>query len=225
MGFCFINFFQICCGMIFNMPDLLSGFIDLVSSVPPIWRNLLAGLFIMLETSIFIGLVIPGDSVVLVASTGVTDLGDFFFLLMAVLIGSVIGESIGFGVGRFFGPRLRTSRLGMKIGKANWEAADRLVMKRGGWAVFISRFLPVLHSVVPAVAGMTKMPYRVFIIWTFAACTIWASLYVDVGYLARTSYEQLEGNLKLASLVGIGILVVFLLFVALSKKMISRITK
>lgn len=225
MGFCFINFFQICCGMIFNMTDLLSGFIDLVSSVPPIWRNLLAGLFIMLETSIFIGLVIPGDTVVLVASTGVTDLGDFFFLLMAVLIGSVIGESIGFGVGRFFGPRLRTSRLGMKIGKANWEAADRLVMKRGGWAVFISRFLPVLHSVVPAVAGMTKMPYRVFIIWTFAACTIWASLYVGVGYLARTSYEQLEGNLKLASLVGIGILVVFLLFVALSKKMISRITK
>lgn len=207
------------------MTDLLSGFIDLVSSVPPIWRNLLAGLFIMLETSIFIGLVIPGDTVVLVASTGVTDLGDFFFLLMAVLIGSVIGESIGFGVGRFFGPRLRTSRLGMKIGKANWEAADRLVMKRGGWAVFISRFLPVLHSVVPAVAGMTKMPYRVFIIWTFAACTIWASLYVGVGYLARTSYEQLEGNLKLASLVGIGILVVFLLFVALSKKMISRITK
>lgn len=207
------------------MTDLLSGFIDLVSSVPPIWRNLLAGLFIMLETSIFIGLVIPGDTVVLVASTGVTDPGDFFFLLMAVLIGSVIGESIGFGVGRFFGPRLRTSRLGMKIGKANWEAADRLVMKRGGWAVFISRFLPVLHSVVPAVAGMTKMPYRVFIIWTFAACTIWASLYVGVGYLARTSYEQLEGNLKLASLVGIGILVVFLLFVALSKKMISRITK
>ena len=207
------------------MTDLLSGFIDLVSSVPPIWRNLLAGLFIMLETSIFIGLVIPGDTVILVASTGVTDLGDFFVLLLAVLVGSVIDESIGFGVGRFFGPRLRTSRLGLKIGKESWESADQLVIKRGGWAVFISRFLPVLHSVVPAVAGMSKMPYRVFIGWTFAACTIWASLYVGVGYLARSSYEQLEGSLQLASLVGIGILVVFLIFVALSKKIIARITK
>jgi membrane protein DedA with SNARE-associated domain len=79
--------------------------------------------------------------------------------------------------------------------------------------------------VVPAVAGMTKMPYRVFIAWTFAACAIWASLYVGVGYAARTSYEQLEGNLQLASFVGIGILVVFLLFVALSKKILARLIK
>jgi hypothetical protein len=62
------------------MTDLLGGLIDLISSVPPIWRNLLAGVFIMLETSVFVGLVVPGDTVVLIASTGVTDLGDFFLL-------------------------------------------------------------------------------------------------------------------------------------------------
>jgi membrane-associated protein len=208
-----------------TMTDLLGTLIDLVSSVPPIWRNLIAGLFIMLETSVFVGLVVPGDTVVLVASTGVTDLGDAFFLLIAVLIGSLIGETIGFAVGRFFGPKLRVSRLGKKIGEENWNAADKLVSKRGGWAVFISRFLPVLHSVVPAVAGMTKMPYRVFIAWTFAACAIWASLYVGVGFLARASYEQLEENLKLASLVGIGILLLFLVFIALSKKILVRLTK
>jgi membrane protein DedA with SNARE-associated domain len=207
------------------MTDLLGGLIDLISSVPPIWRNLLAGVFIMLETSVFVGLVVPGDTVVLIASTGVTDLGDFFFLLIAVLIGSLIGESIGFAIGRFFGPKLRKSWLGKKVGEENWIAADKLVAKRGGWAVFISRFLPVLHSVVPAVAGMTKMSYRVFITWTFAACTIWASLYVGVGFAARTSYEQLEGNLKLASFVGIGILVLFLLLIALSKKILARLVK
>lgn len=207
------------------MTDLLGGLIDLISSVPPIWRNLIAGIFIMLETSIFIGLVVPGDTVVLIASTGVTDLGDFFFLLISVLIGSLIGETIGFSIGRFFGPKLRESKLGQKIGEQNWLAADKLVQRRGGWAVFISRFLPVLHSVVPAVAGMTKMSYRVFIAWTFAACTLWASLYVGVGYAARTSYEQLEGNLQLASFVGIGILLVFLLLITLSKKILAKLAK
>lgn len=207
------------------MTDLLGSLIDLISSVPPLWRNLIAGFFIMLETSVFIGLIVPGDTVVLVASTGVTNINDFFYLLIAVLIGSLIGETIGFSIGRFFGPKLRKSKLGKKIGEKNWVAADKLVAQRGGWAVFISRFLPVLHSVVPAVAGMTKMPYRVFIAWTFAACTIWASLYVGVGYLARTSYEQLEGNLQLASLVGIGILVLFLLFVAFSKKILAKLVK
>lgn len=207
------------------MTDLLGGLINLISSVPPIWRNLIAGIFIMLETSIFIGLVVPGDTVVLIASTGVTDLGDFFFLLISVLIGSLIGETIGFSIGRFFGPKLRESKLGQKIGEQNWLAADKLVQRRGGWAVFISRFLPVLHSVVPAVAGMTKMSYRVFIAWTFAACTLWASLYVGVGYAARTSYEQLEGNLQLASFVGIGILLVFLLLITLSKKILAKLAK
>lgn len=207
------------------MTELFADLIELVSSVPALWRNLLAGTFIMLETSVFIGLVVPGDTVVLLASTLVTDVTDALFLLMAVLIGSLIGESFGFAVGRFFGPKLRVSRLGRKIGEKNWEAADRLVDKRGGWAVFISRFLPVLHSVVPAVAGMTKMPYRVFIAWTFAACTIWASLYVGVGFLARASYERLEENLLLASFVGVGILIVFLGFIGLSKNILARITK
>ena len=176
----------------------------------------------MLETSIFLGLVMPGDTVVLVASTGVTDWPDFFFLLIAVLIGSLIGESIGFAVGRFFGPKLRVSKLGMRIGEKNWRAADQLVARRGGIAIFISRFLPVLHSTVPAVAGMTKMPYRIFISWTFVACAIWASLYVGVGYLARTSYDQLSGDLRVATLVGIGILLLFLVLVAISKKVLSR---
>lgn len=207
------------------MSELFADLIELVSSVPALWRNLLAGTFIMLETSVFIGLVVPGDTVVLLASTLVTNVTDALFLLMAVLIGSLIGESFGFAVGRFFGPKLRVSRLGRKIGEKNWEAADRLVDKRGGWAVFISRFLPVLHSVVPAVAGMTKMPYREFIAWTFAACTIWASLYVGVGFLARASYERLEENLLLASFVGVGILIVFLSFIGLSKNILARITK
>jgi len=202
--------------------DLFSSLIGLIESVPGWLRNLLAGLAIMLETSVFVGLIMPGDTVVLVASTGVSHWSDFFFLLMAVLIGSLIGETIGFAIGRFFGPRLRTSRLGQRIGEKNWKAADALVEKRGGIAVFISRFLPVLHSLVPAVAGMTKMPYRIFIIWTFFACAIWASLYVGVGYLARTSYERLSGDLRLATLVGIGILIVFLVVIAASKKALNR---
>lgn len=204
------------------MFDFLSSFLALIESVPAWLRNLLAGVAIMLETSIFLGLVMPGDTVVLVASTGVTDWPDFFFLLIAVLIGSLVGESIGFAVGRFFGPRLRVSKLGLRIGEKNWKAADQLVAKRGGIAIFISRFLPVLHSTVPAVAGMTKMPYRIFISWTFVACAIWASLYVGVGYLARTSYDQLSGDLRIATLVGIGILLVFLVLVAISKKVLSR---
>jgi membrane protein DedA with SNARE-associated domain len=204
------------------MTDFLQTIIDLVSSVDPFWRGVIAGFFIMLETSLFVGLVVPGDTIVLVASTGVTSWPDFFWLLAAVLIGSLIGETIGFSIGRFFGPKLRASRLGRRIGEKNWELADTLVKRRGGLAIFISRFMPVLHSVVPAVAGMTKMPYRTFIFWTFLACALWTSMYVGVGFLARASYEQLSDNLRVAVFVGIGILVVFLILISLGKKLLNK---
>jgi len=83
----------------------------------------------------------------------------------------------------------------------------------------------VLHSVVPAVAGVVGMRYRTFISYTFFACLIWASMYVGVGYLARTSFDNLSGDLRIASLVGVGILVVFLIVVAFSKKLLDRLAK
>lgn len=207
------------------MPDIITPIIQLLDTVPAWLRNLIAGLAIMLETAVFAGLIVPGDTVVLVSSTQVQDWGDFAFLLMAVLTGSLIGETIGYSIGRWFGPRLKTTRLGRRVGADNWQRAEQLVQKRGGIAVFISRFLPVLHSVVPAVAGAVGMRYRTFISYTFFACLIWASMYVGVGYLARTSFDSLSGDLRIASLVGVGILVVFLIVVAFSKKLLDRLAK
>ncbi|MEY4321569.1 MAG: hypothetical protein RL167_297, partial [Actinomycetota bacterium] len=163
------------------MNEIINWVIETVQSVDPWLRISLAGLAIMLETSLFVGLVIPGDTVVIVASTAVENLPDFGFLLGAVLLGSLIGESLGFLIGRLFGERIRFSKIGQKLGESNWQLADTFVETRGGLAVGISRFLPVLHSLVPVTAGMTRMKYRVFIRWTVAACAIWASAYVGVG--------------------------------------------
>jgi membrane protein DedA with SNARE-associated domain len=202
--------------------EILDWLLNTVQSVDPTLRNVLAGLAIMLETSLFVGLVMPGDTVVLVASTGVSDLADFFWLLGAVLLGSLIGESIGFGIGRLFGERIRRSKFGQKIGEKNWELADNFIEARGGIAVAISRFLPVLHSLVPVVAGATKMRYRVFIRWTFAACALWASLYVSVGYLAKESYEQIGGTLKFGAVAFIAIILIFVTLVHFAKKRLEK---
>jgi membrane protein DedA with SNARE-associated domain len=202
--------------------EILDWLLTTVQSVDPLTRNLLAGLAIMLETSLFVGLVIPGDTVVLVASTGVTDLSDFFVLLSCVLLGSLLGESFGFWIGRLFGERIRYSKLGNRIGEKNWKMADAFIDSRGGLAVAISRFLPVLHSLVPVVAGASKMRYRVFIRWTVGACAVWASAYVGVGYLAQASYEQIGANLKYGALVFIAIILIFMIIVHFAKKRLEK---
>ncbi|MFM6939058.1 MAG: DedA family protein [Rhodoluna sp.] len=200
------------------MNDILNWLLDTVQSVSPWLRDLLAGLAILLETSLFVGLIIPGDTVVLVASTGVTDISDFFFLLAAVLLGSLIGESLGFMLGRLFGKRIRYSKLGQRLGEKNWQLADRFVDRRGGIAVAISRFLPMLHSLVPVVAGMTKMRYRTFISWTVGACAVWASAYVGIGYLAHSAYDHIAGKLKWGGLAFVAIILVFMIVAHFGKQ-------
>jgi membrane-associated protein len=200
------------------MNEILDWLLATIQSVDPTLRNLLAGLAILLETSLFVGLIVPGDTVVLVASTGVSDLPDFFFLLGAVLLGSLLGETFGFWIGRLFGERIRASKLGQRIGEKNWELADAFVEKRGGIAVAISRFLPVLHSLVPVTAGMSRMRYREFIFWTIGACSVWASAYVGVGYLARSTYEQIAGNLKWGGFAFIAIIIIFMIIVHFGKQ-------
>lgn len=204
------------------MNEILDWILDGISGINPVWRNLAAGLAIMLETSIFIGLIVPGDTVVLIASAGVSDLTDFFWLIGAVLVGSMIGETIGFSIGRLFGKQIRASKLGQKFGEHNWQRADVFVEKRGGPAVAISRFLPVLHSLVPVVAGATKMRYKTFISWTFGACLVWSSVYVSIGYIAKASYQEVASNFKFGALIFVAIIALFVFLVHLAKKKISK---
>lgn len=204
------------------MNDVIDFVLNSIDSVGPVTRILLAALAILLETSVLIGLVMPGDTVVLAASTGVSSVTEFVALAIAVIAGALIGESIGFWLGRFFGPRIRASWVGRKIGEKNWRNAENFVDHRGGIAVFVSRFLPVLHSLVPLTVGMSNMRYRTFIAWTAPACTIWTFAYVSVGSVAADSYESSSQTLHTAGYWFVGILVGFALVVTIVKKALNR---
>lgn len=204
------------------MNEFLTWLLDAVQSVDAVVRTLIAGVAIMLETSVLIGLVVPGDTVVIVAATAVDSVLEGVLLGIAVVVGAIIGESIGFGLGRFLGPRIRHSRLGQRIGEENWERSERYLRRRGGPAIFISRFLPVLHSLVPLTVGMSGYPYRRFLAWTVPACVIWATLYISVAAVAAGTYRQLADQLHYAGYIFVGIIVLFLILVFVSKKIIER---
>lgn len=204
------------------MNEIITSILDFVEDIPPVLRILFAGVAVMLETSVLVGLIVPGDTIVLVASTGVTTVIQFIFMVIAIVIGALIGESIGFWLGRVFGPKLRASWLGQRIGEERWSKADSFVKRRGGIAVFISRFLPVFHSVVPLTAGMTPMAYRTFMFWTVPACIIWAFLYVSIGSGAAETYRELQASVSFAGWIFIGIFAVSILLIAVIKQVLHR---
>jgi membrane-associated protein len=202
--------------------DFLTWLLDAVQSVDPVVRTLIAGIAIMLETSVLVGLLVPGDTVVIVAATAVASPLEGLILAVAVIVGALVGESIGFALGRFLGPKIRHSALGRRLGEANWERSERYLRRRGGPAIFISRFLPVLHSLVPLTVGMSGYPYRRFLAWTVPACVVWASFYVSVGAAAAGTYRELSDQLHYAGYTFVGIIVFFLVLVFVTKKIIER---
>jgi len=193
-----------------------------VQSVNPVLRTLIAAVGMFCETSILIGLLIPGDTIVIVASTAVSSPVEYVALLLAVVAGSLAGESLGFALGRWFGHGIRHSRLGRRIGEGNWMRAERYVRRRGGPAVFVSRFLPVLHSLVPLTAGATEMSYRRFMAWTAPACALWATLYVTFGTLAAGSVRRLAGQIHFIGYLFVGAVVLFLVALIVIRKLVER---
>ena len=207
------------------MNEILTWLLDAVQNVDPVVRTLVAGVAIMLETSVLIGLIVPGDTVVIVAGTAVSSPWEGVVLAIAVVIGALAGESIGFALGRFLGPRIRASRLGRRIGEANWQRSERYLERRGGLAIFLSRFLPVLHSLVPLTVGMSGYSYRRFLAWTTPACVVWSALYISVSAIAAGTYRDLSSSIHFAGYIFVGVIVAFVVLVYIGKKLIERVER
>lgn len=175
------------------------------------WGYVVIGLLAAVEASAFVGLFIPGEAAMLIGGflvyQGRASLG---VMLVAGCVGAVIGDSIGYEIGRTFGHRLRNGRLGRRVGRHRWDRALEYVNKKGGRAVFFGRFVGVLRALVPAVAGSAGMPYRTFAIFNVAGGVIWASGFILLGVGAGGSYALVEKWAGRASLVLLGIIVVAL---------------
>jgi membrane protein DedA with SNARE-associated domain len=208
-----------------HVNEILTWLLDTVQSVDPVVRAIVAGVAILLETSVLVGLVVPGDTVVIVAGTAVSGPVEAIALGAAVVLGALIGESIGFALGRFLGPRIRASRLGRRIGEPNWLRSERYLKRRGGPAIFLSRFLPVLHSLVPLTVGMSGYSYRRFLAWTAPACVVWTTLYISVAAAAAGTYRELSDTIHYAGYIFVGVIIAFIVLVFIGKKIIERIER
>ena len=148
------------------MADLVAGVLDGLAGLHPTALYLLAGLFTALETSVGIGLLVPGDGVVLLAGTTATTPHRFAALVTTTVLGSLAGESVGYLLGRRYGLRLRTGRLGRRLGEDRWVAAEAFLAGRGGRAVAAARFVAVVHALVPVLAGLALVAAALAVVLT-----------------------------------------------------------
>jgi len=189
--------------------DALSSIGDLASP----WAYVAVALLATLESAAFVGLAVPGELGMLVggyvASEGRASLGGMIGLATA---GAILGDSIGYQIGRSFGHRIRHSRMGKRVGDERWERAETALRQRGGRAVFFGRFVGILRALIPALAGASGMRYRRFLLWNVLGAAIWGPGLVGLGYAAGGSYDKVA---HWAGRAGLVLLVLFVLVAAL----------
>jgi membrane-associated protein len=146
-----------------------------------------------LEAPAFLGLVLPGELALLLG--GVLASQGRISLVAALAVGvagALAGDSAGYWIGRRWGPRLLTSRLGRRVGPARLHKVESLLLRGGGWALLVGRCTAGARVVLPGLAGMLGLRYRTFVLWTGAAATVWAVAHVLLGYLAGAGWRHIH---------------------------------
>jgi membrane-associated protein len=148
-----------------------------------LWLYLLAGGLAFAEAALLVGFVLPGEIALLVGGyfSKYGPLNVWVMCIVAVA-GAIAGDSVGFELGRKFGPPLRRSRVGRLVGEHRWAAVDGALHRHGGKTVFVGRFTALLRALTPSMAGMSGMRYRTFIIWNATGGLIWGAGCVLLGY-------------------------------------------
>lgn len=170
------------------------------------------------ESSIGVGLVVPGETGMIVGGFVVSQGNATFWIMLTVgIAGAIVGNSIGYEIGRRFGPAVRSSSFGRRIGEDNWNRAEEYLATRGAKAVAYTQFLAVVRSVVPAMAGVSRMPYRKFLFWNALGGIVWASLYTTVGFFAGRSYDRVAAQLEDAGLVVLALFITVVTVVGVAR--------
>ena len=178
---------------------LVDRVMQLLADFDPATLALVTILFTTLETTALLGLLVPGDLVVLLAGSTASTPHRFGVVLGAAAVGTFAGELLGYCIGRRVGPRLRTSRLGRRLGRhQRWERAEAYLSGKGAQVLIPVRFVSVLHAIAPVVAGTAGMRLRRFASWAGLGALVWAAAYTSVGALAGGAYRK-YGNLGLAT--------------------------
>ncbi|MBA2558305.1 MAG: DedA family protein [Propionibacteriales bacterium] len=178
--------------------------VNAIQSLPPTAAYALIAALVFGEAAIFIGFVLPGETAVVLggflASTGDLNVAA---LSLLVFVSAVVGDSIGYEVGKHFGPRVIAlgvfRRHEVRLGNA-----QRVLRERGGPAVLAGRFTAFFRAVMPGLAGLSQMRYGTFLFWNALGGLVWGVGFTLVGYFAGESYDTV------AATVGRGTAIVIL---------------
>ena len=177
-----------------------------------VWIYAILFLIVFCETGLVVTPFLPGDSL-LFAAGALAAAGGLDVHLMAALlfVAAVLGDSVNYAIGRRVGLRLFRNPHSRIFRRDYLDRTERFYARHGPKTIVIARFMPIVRTFAPFVAGVGNMPYRVFFLWNVAGAFLWVGSFTYAGYV----FGDLPAVRENFTLLILGIIVVSVLPVAM----------
>ena len=170
--------------------ELLTLFIDLVVNLDDHLQALVAGygawiylilfLIVFCETGLVVTPFLPGDSLLFVAGAVAAAGGmNIHLLVVLLIIAAILGDAVNYSIGHYIGPRVLRDRNSRWLNPKHLERAHAFYERHGGKTIIIARFVPIVRTYAPFVAGAASMPYPRFALYNVTGAVLWV---VSLGY-------------------------------------------
>ncbi len=161
---------------------------------------------VFMESGVLIGLFLPGDSLLITAGIFAAN-GDLPMaaLLPLVFVAAAAGDSVGYAFGRRAGPALYRRESSRFFKREHLDRATKFYERRGGTAIVLARFVPIVRTLAPIVAGATGMNYRRFVSFNLIGALLWGVGVTTLGYVLGKSIPDLERYILLIIGVVVGL--------------------
>ena len=147
------------------------------------WVYLILFLIVFCETGLVVTPFLPGDSLLFVAGAIAAAGGmNIHLLVVLLIIAAVSGDAVNYAVGHYLGPRVFHSRESRWLNPRHLERAHAFYERHGGKTIIIARFVPIVRTFAPFVAGIGSMTYKRFLLFNVVGGALWVLLFVPAGY-------------------------------------------
>jgi len=175
------------------------------------WSYVILWLVIFMETGLVVTPFLPGDSL-LFAAGALAAMGSFniWFLCLLMVIAAIVGDAVNYSIGHYIGPKAFNSKSKL-LKKEYLEKAQAFYDKHGGMAITLARFVPIVRTFAPFVAGIGKMKYGHFAFYNVIGGVAWVNLFLWGGYffgnvpLVKENFHYVVVAIVLISVVPIGV--------------------
>lgn len=172
------------------------------------WIYLILFLIVFCETGLVVTPFLPGDSLLFVAGTVAAAGGmDIHLLVLLLIIAAVLGDAVNYGVGHYIGPRIFSHSESRWLNPKHLQRAHDFYEKYGGKTIIIARFVPIVRTYAPFVAGAASMTYSRFALYNVSGAVLWVTSLGYAGYFFG-NLPLIKNNL---TLVIIGIIILSIL--------------